>query len=196
MSSCTGPQLDESRVFAESGVSGGAVGVAIHRALGAEPFSPALSQDYVSPDVAAMVFRDGPEFWVPTPLQTAGHDRAAVLEQAWEKATDGAMAEGLYASAYQADSTLRFPLAVLNSAAVDDGCRINVSVLQGSTSDADGGCYTLAQFAPASTSAVGSPSDERRRSDARRYEGRLQLPVRAGPARIGRAICRCPRRRC
>jgi hypothetical protein len=159
-SSCAGPQLDEAQVFAESGVSGGAVGIAMHRALGAQQFSPSLGEDFVSPDIAAMVFRDAPEFWIPTPLQRAGHDRADVLEQAWEQATGGAMAEGLFASAYQADGTLRFPLAVLNSAAVDNGCRINVSVLQGATSDSSSGCYSLAPFAPDSASAAGSPATD------------------------------------
>ncbi|HEY9482320.1 MAG TPA: hypothetical protein VIR00_05110, partial [Micromonosporaceae bacterium] len=156
---CDGPQLDESSVFAESGVSGGSVGLAVHRALGSKPFDSALSEDFVSPDIAAMVFRDAEAFWIPTPLKTPGHDRAAVLEEAWERATGGALAKGMFADAWQAPDSLRFPLMLFNSATVDDGCRLNVSALRAATMDEQtmtSGCSTLAPFAPSTNADVGS----------------------------------------
>ncbi len=156
---CNGPQLDESSVFAESGVSGGSVGLAVHRALGSKPFASALSGDFVSPDIAAMVFRDAEAFWIPTPLKASGHDRAAVLEEAWERATGGALAKGMFADAWQTPDSLRFPLMLFNSATVDDGCRLDVSVLQAATTDEQtttSGCTTLAPFAPTTDADVGS----------------------------------------
>ena len=157
--SCSGTPLDESSVFAESGVSGGAVGIAMHRVLGAKAFQPVLDQDFVSPDIAAMVFRDAPAFWIPSPFKPVGHDRAAVMEKSWERATGGAMAEGLFASAWQTPTQLRFPLTVFDSATVDDGCRLNSSVLAAATKDetaSSTGCYTMAPFAPAVGQQVGS----------------------------------------
>ena len=158
--SCQGPQLDESSVFAESGSSGGAVGIAMHRVLGGAAFKPALSEDFVSPDIDAMVFRDAPSFWIPTPFKASGHDRAAVMEQSWERATGGAMAKPLFASAYQPGSDqLKFPLTIFDSATVDDGCRMNSSVLAAATKDktaSSTGCYTMAPFAPLQGQQVGS----------------------------------------
>ncbi len=157
--SCSGQKLDESSVFAESGVSGGAVGIAMHRVLGDKAFTPVLDQDFVSPDIAAMVFRDAPSFWIPAPFKSVGHDRAAVMETSWERASGGAMSEGLFASAWQSPTQLRFPLTVFGSATVDDGCRLNASVLAAATKDetaSSTGCYTMAPFAPVVGQQVGS----------------------------------------
>jgi hypothetical protein len=153
---CAGqPQLDETRVFAESGISGGAVGLAVHRALtiSGHPtdFATALGTDFVSPDLAAMLFRDVPAFWLPA--KPSGADRAAVLERAFEQATGGALDEPYFASSWRGPGQLRFPVLLLNSATVDDGCQLSGSVMTAATTGAQivGGaqdCLTLAPFGP------------------------------------------------
>jgi hypothetical protein len=158
--SCAGPRLDETSVFVESGVSGGAFGIAVHRQLAGADFGDVLSNDFVSPDIATMVFRDAPAFWIPAPFKPSGHDRAAVMEQSWEAATHRAMAGGLFASAYQPGTNqLQFPITMFDSASIDDGCRFNVSVFAAATKDetaSSTGCYTLAPFAPRPGLQVGS----------------------------------------
>jgi hypothetical protein len=125
---CAGDPLDQSTVFAESGISGGSLGLVTDRVLAGtgRRYGEVLDDDLVSPDAAALAFRDVPLGWVR--MEPSGVDRAAVLEQAWERAA-GSLRNGLFADARDGSGRLRFPLLLLNGATVDDGCRLNGSVL-------------------------------------------------------------------
>src|SRR5437773_769107 len=81
-------------LFAISGVSGGSLGAAVFDALLAEP-NPAsfkfkskahdiLSQDFLSPTLAAMLYPDFVQRFLPVPIPY--FDRGRALEMAWEKA--------------------------------------------------------------------------------------------------------------
>jgi multisubunit Na+/H+ antiporter MnhC subunit len=87
-------------VFSLSGVSGGSLGAAVFVALiaeqrasqraGKEPFDlkqkaqAVLSEDFLSPVVAGMLFPDLAQRFLPFPVRA--FDRAVTLEQAWEEA--------------------------------------------------------------------------------------------------------------
>ena len=161
---CAGDPLDQSTVFAESGISGGSLGLVTDRVLAGtgRRYGEVLDDDLVSPDAAALAFRDMPASWLR--LEPSGIDRAAVLEQAWERAA-GSLRTGLFADARDGSGRLRFPLLLLNGATVDDGCRLNGSVL--ATAAGIGGpspvpgtedCRSLTQFDPG-RSDPGSTSD-------------------------------------
>jgi hypothetical protein len=162
----TGQQLDRGSVFLESGISGGSVGFAFDRALadGGTSWARALGEDFVSPDVAALGFRDIPNSflrWEPT-----GVDRAAVLEQAWERAAGGdRLRGGLFAGSRDAGGALRFPLLLLSGATVDDACALNTSVLEAAPRPAQGpmpplgtdNCLSLTAFEPGRAHDPGIP---------------------------------------
>ncbi len=154
---CAGDPLDRSDVFAESGISGGSVGFAFDRALAGtgRSWADALGQDFVSPDVAALGFRDIPNAWLR--FEPSGVDRAAVLEQAWERAAGGdRLRTGLFADSRTPDGSLRFPLLMLSGATVDDACQLNTSVLLAASQPANGprqpvgtdNCLSLSAFEP------------------------------------------------
>jgi hypothetical protein len=155
---CAGDPLDRSAVFAESGISGGSVGLTFDRVLAGsgKSYRDALAKDFVSPDVAALWFRDFPLSWLR--MQPSGFDRAAVLEQAWERAagSPSPLRTGLFADSRDAQGHLRFPLLLLNGATVDDGCRLNGSVLTASVTVPHGpdlpagtdDCLSLTSFEP------------------------------------------------
>jgi hypothetical protein len=130
---CIAPGLDKSSVFVASGISGGSLGLAVDRALEGtdRTFKDVLDRDLLSPDVAALAFRDLPNSLLR--LEPRGQDRAAVMERTWESAA-GSLGQGFFASARDADGVPRFPLLMLNSATVDDGCRVSGSPLTASTS--------------------------------------------------------------
>jgi hypothetical protein len=152
---CAGDPLDQSTVFAESGISGGSLGLVTDRVLAGtgRRYGEVLDDDLVSPDAAALAFRDLPISWLR--LEPSGIDRAAVLEQAWERAAAGSLRTGLFADARDGGGRLRFPLLLLNGATVDDGCRLNGSVLT-TAPTLDGpspvpgteDCRSLTQFDP------------------------------------------------
>jgi hypothetical protein len=154
---CVGDPLDQSTVFAESGISGGSLGLVTDRVLAGtgRRYGDVLDDDLVSPDAAALAFRDLPIGWLR--LEPSGIDRAAVLEQAWERAagSPSPLRTGLFADARDAAGKLRFPLLLLNGATVDDGCRLNGSALT-TAATLDGpspvpgteDCRSLTQFDP------------------------------------------------
>jgi hypothetical protein len=125
--------LDESSVFAESGVSGGSVGLAVHRAMGSNPFASALSEDFASPDIAAMVFRDPEAFWIPTPVGAGGHAEPRCSKSRGNGPPAVRSRRGCSRSHGRHQTRCGFPFMVFNSATVDDGCRLDVSVLQAAT---------------------------------------------------------------
>jgi hypothetical protein len=163
---CAGDPLDRSAVFAESGISGGSVGLTFDRVLAGtgRTFADVLDRDFVSPDVAALGFRDAPMAWLR--LQPYGVDRAAVLEQAWERAagSPSPLRTGLFADSRDAQGHLRFPLLLLNGATVDDGCRLNGSVLTASVTVPRGpalptgtdDCLSLTSFEPGRADPAGN----------------------------------------
>jgi hypothetical protein len=156
---CSGQPLDKSAVFAASGISGGSLGLAIDRALEdtGGRFTDVLARDYLSPNVAALSFRDFPNYLLR--LEPYGADRAAVMEEAWESAfpaENNPMRQGFFAAARDSAGKPRFPLLLLNSATIDDGCRLNGSTLDASARVTSGpvppigteGCLTLSPFEP------------------------------------------------
>ena len=90
-------------VFSISGVSGGSLGAVIYAAALADSCGPkagerggakisyrvlaqdALSRDYLAPTVAALLYTDVSQALLPFVTFIADGDRAAALEQAWEK---------------------------------------------------------------------------------------------------------------
>jgi hypothetical protein len=158
-SPCAGQRISKNAVFAASGISGGSLGLALDRAVEDEggKVTDVLERDYLSPDVAAFAFRDLPNYLLRK--QSAGSDRAAVMEREWETAFRGqenALSRGFFSSARYPDMSTRFPLLLLNSATVDDGCRLNGSTLDASASVTTGPvpplgtetCLTLTPFEP------------------------------------------------
>jgi len=156
---CAGQPIDKSAVFAASGISGGSLGLAVDRALEdtGGRFSEVLDRDFLSPDVAALAFRDLPNYLLR--LQPGDADRAAVMEHSWEQAMGthpNPLSQGFFAASRNADGSPRFPLLLLNSATVDDGCRLNGSTLDASPRVESGpapptgteGCLTLTPFEP------------------------------------------------
>jgi hypothetical protein len=167
---CAGDPLPREAVFVESGISGGSVGFAFDRALSGtgRAATTALSQDFISPDVAALGFRDAPLSWLH--LAPTGVDRAAVLERAWEQAAGdpSPLRTGLFADARDSGGALRFPLLLLSGATVEDACQLNTSVLAAAPRPANGprppvgtdDCLSLTAFEPgrAHTAAAADPS--------------------------------------
>ncbi len=121
-----------------SGISGGSLGLATYvTAVGAQwgsddagvaPldagwYDQRLGDDYLAPDVAAWLFNDG-----INALLRPGHgvDRAAVMERAWEASWDN---DDLAAGFLAGQRSGGQPLLLLNGYNVEDGCRVNTSVL-------------------------------------------------------------------
>jgi hypothetical protein len=137
-----GRTVDRSNIFLASGISGGSLGLAVDHARYAGAGGPVpgyeamldtgLAADFLAPDIAALVLRDGPSALLHT---TAWTDRAAVLEDAWAQGfTDaGGAAPGLdgrfLAGAAPDSGPTRFPLLLLNSATIEDRCRLAVTPL-------------------------------------------------------------------
>jgi hypothetical protein len=137
-----GATVARPSLFLASGVSGGSLGLVVDHARhgggpGAGPGLDALldvglAGDFLAPDIAALVLRDGPNALVHSGAWT---DRAVALEDAWTDrfAAAGAPAPGLdapfFGAAADDTGTVRFPLLLLNSAALEDRCRIAVTIL-------------------------------------------------------------------
>jgi hypothetical protein len=136
------PIPSPQHIFLASGVSGGSVGLAVTRALDDDPsaYTRALSADFLGAAAAGFAFRDAPNSLLRLDWFS---DRAAVLEMAWEdsiRQSGGNLAcpftiaarswaDGPCGRVPQGESTLRFPILLLNGAAVDDGCRLTISTL-------------------------------------------------------------------
>jgi hypothetical protein len=124
------------RVLALSGVSGGSLGVAFFAAQLTDPSvddrdaARALAEhvggrDYLSPTMAWALFMDTAQALVRMPLR---RDRAAVLEEAWERSLGpaGPLGRGLRELWFGHPGV---PLLLLNGTTVESGCRFNASVL-------------------------------------------------------------------
>ena len=139
--------------FAISGVSGGSLGAATYVALRADRLesggtrtcyddparslqvcaSAVLSQDFLAPVVAGMLFPDLVQRFLPVPFQSL--DRGRVLESAWERAWGVAklpdsMSLPFYDLWKSPKARLHAPLLFLNSTEVETGQRVIVSAVQ------------------------------------------------------------------
>jgi hypothetical protein len=144
-----------SSLFAASGISGGSLGLAAYVAhLEADKgvYWPKrrLAGDYTAPVIAWGLFADLPSAVV---RRSGGRDRVAILEQAFERSwlekpsdrtvrgvlwggmpsTDATpLAEGLVDSWALQSKANPIPVLMLNGTKVQEGCRLNVSVLEAS----------------------------------------------------------------
>jgi hypothetical protein len=135
------------RILLMSGISGGSVGFAEYAAYLTEKMrdrgttgiagssrwiEDRLGQDYLSAELSWMLFVESPRVLIGF---RPGEDRAAIMERAWERGwrdrtsgpgkDRGAMVQGLR-GVFQDPHV---PLLLLNGTTVDEGCRLNASVL-------------------------------------------------------------------
>jgi len=138
------------RTFAVSGVSGGAVGATVYRALlEAAPEKLAvrcgpgyrscgqevLGHDFLGPLAAALLYPDFAQRFVPIPFFP---DRGTALEQAWEQAfRDATDDDQLNASLSGLSRSRRGPALFLNSTWIDNGRRIVASDLRFASTEED-----------------------------------------------------------
>ncbi|MEA3275154.1 MAG: hypothetical protein U9Q81_07695 [Pseudomonadota bacterium] len=128
-------------LFAISGVSGGSLGAttytALKRTLGqpellAKKVRAVLSQDFLSPVVAGLLFPDLAQRFIPLSIPAA--DRQRFLELSWEEAMGEAVGAApnpfadAFANLYDEDKAL-LPSLLLNTTLVDSGRRAIVSNL-------------------------------------------------------------------
>jgi hypothetical protein len=146
-------------IFAASGVSGGSLGLvsyvaAVRRNEQGNWPNDRLGEDFIAPTGAWMLFADLPNSLFKLDFRP---DRAGVLEEAWEDAwgSPSPLAEGLFAT-WATDS--RVPLLLLNGTSVQDGCRLNGSILDADVEEAPRGkalrardCLSMDAFGPGST---------------------------------------------
>lgn len=153
-------------VFAASGISGGSLGLAAWAGHLLAPERDAggwvegrLDQDFLAPAVAWTLFADVPNALLTLhDLPPFDRDRAAVLEQAWERPwTDDRLERGFLAvwqspqSETSTSAMPRVPVLILNGTSVVDGCRVNVSILDISVQSTDmGGAEPATQTEPPS----------------------------------------------
>jgi hypothetical protein len=139
--------------MAMSGTSGGALGVVTYDthadvdgdAADPEWYDERLRDDFFAPTLAWGVFRDS----LSTLLRpSGGRDRASALERAWERPweADGeALSEPFLTTAGALDG----PLVLLSGMTLEDGCRLNTSIIPSAASRAIDECGALdASFAP------------------------------------------------
>jgi hypothetical protein len=145
---------ESASVFAASGVSGGSFGLAAYAAsvLAAERGNwpdERLGEDFLAATAAWTLFADLPNGFLKLDYRP---DRAGVLEEAWEREWDdpSPLEEGLVANSGR-DGV---PLLLLNGTSVEDGCRVNTSVLNVDVEEAETGralrardCLSMAAFA-------------------------------------------------
>lgn len=145
-----------SHLFMASGISGGSLGlVAVDARLDqlrrtdidvpVDPdwYKTVIDNDYLSPTLARWFFGDIPNQFL---RRSHGVDRARALERSWEAEWTGRdLDTGFYAS--QSDAT--GPVLLLNSYSAEDGCRLNVSIIQTNTdTDLDDCKIALQPYAP------------------------------------------------
>ena len=128
-------------LFAISAVSGGSLGAAVFDALLAEPNPSSfkfkdkahdiLSQDFLSPTLAAMLYPDLVQRFLPFPIPY--FDRGRALELGWEKAWRDTIRNDRFASSFvelwPANSPKWIPSLFLNGTSVEKGNRIITSNL-------------------------------------------------------------------
>jgi hypothetical protein len=147
-----------SHLFAISGVSGGSLGAVVFDALLAEPprgsfqenGDKILSQDFLSPTLASMLYPDLIQRFIPFPIHY--FDRGRSLEMGWEKAWRDTMGNDRFAGSFVDlwKPALRewMPALFLNGTSVEKGNRIITSNLRLTNNflDADDAAEKLASY--------------------------------------------------
>ncbi len=132
------PRRFGRHTFAVSGVSGGSLGGAVFAALVADDANDArraageiLARDFLSPTIAAMLFQDLFQRFLPFPV--GYFDRARSLEKAWESAWEREQKNDRFARRFgdlwQSDEALAVPALFLNGTNVATGKRMVMSNL-------------------------------------------------------------------
>lgn len=131
----------ERHLYALSGVSGGSVGLAgwlvtrraelcgIAQDDAVPPVARSLGMDYVAPAIAAMLYSDMMQRYLPWPIQS--FDRSRALEEGWQRAFAHAPDrpfEGTLSALYQ--GCRRLPHLMLNSTLVETGQRAVLTLLE------------------------------------------------------------------
>ena len=162
-----GPDASYEDVFAISGISGGSVGAAMYEASRGRPGENAddvFVEGFVDPIVSNLVVRDVPNALL---YATTWEDRAERLEREWEDAIPS-LAEPYFRP--RSANQWR-PLLLLNSATVEDGCRVvaaDVAVAVDTATaprtprDLSGSCRSLIQerlTPPGDPDALGGDAD-------------------------------------
>ena len=125
-------------VFAISGVSGGSLGGALYTSMlknktrsgdlqsgYSDPIKSVLSEDFLSPTAATMLFPDLLQRFLPFPVF---NDRAITLEKSWERAWGSEFNQEIkYFDLYGQNTDT--PLLFLNSTVVETGRRLILSPL-------------------------------------------------------------------
>jgi len=136
-----------THVFAISGVSGGSLGAVVFDALVAENDGRSfqedahkiLSRDFLSPALAAMLYPDSVQRFLPVPIPY--FDRGRALELAWEKAWRDQIGNDRLAQSFvdlwPADSQKWVPALFLNGTSVEKGNRIVATNLRVTDSFSD-----------------------------------------------------------
>lgn len=152
-------------LFAISGVSGGSLGAAVFDALLAEP-NPGkfkdkahdiLSQDFLSPTLAAMLYPDLVQRFLPFPIPC--FDRGRALEMGWEKAWRDTMGSNRMAESFvdlwKPGPREWMPSLFLNGTSVEKGNRIITTNLRLTTVflDAEDAADKLGQHSLPATKA-------------------------------------------
>ena len=124
-------------IFAASGVSGGSLGLVTyvaHSTSGSDAddskgdwVEERLGDDYLTAAWSRMLFVDTPNAFLRLDPED---DRASMLERAWERSwddvADNPLQQGLFSLSWKKPNQ---PLLLLNGTSVQDGCRVNTSVL-------------------------------------------------------------------
>ena len=133
-----GPRtMPAGSIFAASGISGGSLGLVAyvaHSTSGSDAddsngewVEKRLGDDYLTAAWSRMLFVDTPNAFLRL---DPDDDRASMLEKAWERSwddlPDNPLEQGLFSLSWKEPDQ---PLLLLNGTSVQDGCRVNTSVL-------------------------------------------------------------------
>ena len=156
-----------AHLFAISGVSGGSLGAAVFNALLAEPNPGSfkfkdkahdiLSQDFLSPTLASMLYPDLLQRFLPFPIPA--WDRGRSLELGWEKAWRDSMGNDRFAGSFvdlwQPGAPKWMPALFLNGTSVEKGNRIITSnlLIRNNFLDAEDAADKLASYSLDATKA-------------------------------------------
>jgi hypothetical protein len=157
-----------AHLFAISGVSGGSLGATVFDALLAEPNPGSfkfkdkahdiLSQDFLSPTLASMLYPDLLQRFLPWPIPC--FDRGRSLELGWEKAWRDTMGNDRFAGSFvdlwPPDATKWMPALFLNGTSVEKGNRIITSnlLIRDNFLDAEDAADKLASYSLGATQAT------------------------------------------
>lgn len=169
--------------FLTSGISGGSVGLAMYAAAdtAGQRLDPehVFDTGFVDQVLAHYLMVDTPN----AVLRSGWMNRAERLELAWEHEVP-ALARTLDDYQYPSEHKIRFPILLLESAAVEDGCRINGTALKLAGADpGTRGCRAVPDLAPV-TAGNRTDTTDRKLSDSRDLvdylcdRGRTPQPIR------------------